>query len=175
MQDFTEYFNGLHPAIQVEVNPLVPQQLINQYLQGGRVTKLRFVRFSIPADVTDAYDAGGHVEEEGHVELVVSARRNRRLPIIGRVRDVIDGRRNVREMVELHDFEYDTVKVEIEMEGSRRTIDLSDVMKLRAYYEVTSELQIGPNGHPVFNSIDGVARDLMGGLLDSLGTGGSNV
>ena len=63
LNDFIEYFKLLHPAIQVEINPLVPQQLIDQYLENGRITKVRFVRFSIPTDVTDAYDGLGHVEE----------------------------------------------------------------------------------------------------------------
>lgn len=78
-------------------------------------------------------------------------------------------------MLEIRGFEYDTVKVEIEMDGNRRTIDLSNLMKLRAHYDITREVQIGTNGHPVFSSIDGVAKQLVDDLLNSMGTGSSNV
>ena len=72
-------------------------------------------------------------------------------------------------MIELQDFDYDNVKVEIELAGSRKTLDLSNIMKLRAYYDITSELVVGPDGHPVFSSIDGIAQDLMGSLLSTIG------
>jgi len=173
--DFIDYFHQYHPSIDVEFNPLVPQQLVTQYLQGGRVTKLRFIRFSVPSDITDAYDRGGHEEEAGYIEFVVHARRNRRIPIISRIRDVVDGRRQVSNMIEIRGFEYDSVKVEIEMEGNRRTIDLSNLMKLRAQYDVTPDIQIGANGHPVFSSIDAVAKRLLEDLLSSMNAGGSNV
>ena len=175
LQDFTQYFKEFDSTIQVELNPLVPQRLIDQYLQKGRLTKVRFIRFEIPSDVTDAFDGGGHVEESGHTELVISAGRNQRLPLLDRFRDVVNRRRHVSQMIELHDFDYETVKVELEVAGSRRTVDLSNLMKLRAYYDITSELEVGTNGHPVFVSIDGIARDLMGRTLDTLGTDGADV
>ena len=175
LQDFTQYFKEFDSTIQVEINPLVPQNLIDQYLQDGRLTKVRFIRFAIPTDVADAFEGGGHIEESGHTELVVSAGRNQRLPLLGRIRDVVNRRRDVNEMIELHDFGYETVKVELEVAGSRKTVDLSNVMKLRAYYDITSELEVGTNGHPVFTSIDGIARDLMGRLLDTLRTDSANV
>ena len=168
LNDFIEYFKSSYPTIQVEINPLVPQQLIDQYLENGRLTKVRFVSFSIPSDVTDAYDGLGHVEESGYVEYIVHAGRNRGLPLWGMVRDALSGRRNVSEMIELRDFDYDKVKVEVELAGSRKTIDLSDIMRLRANYDITSEIEVGSNGHPVFSSIDGIAQDLMGSLLATL-------
>ena len=131
LQDFTQYFKEFDSTIQVEINPLVPQNLIDQYLQDGRLTKVRFIRFSIPADVTDAFEGGGHIEESGQTELVISAGRSQRLPLLDRIRDVVNRRRGVSEMIELHDFDYETVKVELEVGGSRKTVDLSNIMKLR--------------------------------------------
>ena len=175
LQDFAQYFKQFDSTLEVEINPLIPQSLIDQYLHDGRLTKVRFIRFAIPADVANAFDAWGHVEEPGYTELVISARRNQRLPLLGRFHDVVNGKRDVNEMIELHDFKYDTVKVELDLAGSRRTVDLSDIMKLRAYYDITLELEVGANGHPVFASIDGIARDLMSKVLHSIGTRDADV
>ena len=174
-RDFARHLKFVDSKVQAEINPLVPQQLIDQYLQGGRLTKVRFIRFAIPSDVTDAFDAGGHVEEDGRVELVISARRNRSIPLLGPIRDVVTHKRRVNEMIELRDFDYDNVKVELEIGGSRRTLDLSNITKLRANYDITRELKVGTNGHPVFASIDAIAKDLMGTLVDALEPDGVNI
>ena len=168
LRDFVKYFEGSFPDLKVEINPLIPSQLIDQYLQNGRLTKVRFIRFHIPSDVTDAYDTGGHVEELGRVELSVWAGRNRGLPVVDRVREVLNGRRNINEMIELSSFDYDNVKVEIDLGGSRRTLDLSNVMKLRAHYDISSEVKVGADGHPEFGSVDGIARKLLSSLEASL-------
>ncbi len=174
MQDFSNYFGNLYPNLMLEINPLVPQQLIDQLMGNGELTKVRFVRFDIPNDITDAYEGGGHVEQLGHAELVILARRNRRIPLLDRVRDVLARRRQVNEMVEIQDFDYDTVKVEIQLGSSKRTVDLSDVMNLRSNYDVTDDLEIGADGHPLFDSIDGVARELLEELMQGIGAGENN-
>ena len=172
LQDFRKYFEMLSPQMLIEINPIIPQGFIDQYLRDGRIKKVRFVRFEIPSDITDAYEGGGHTEVPGYAELAISAGRDQSLPLLGRIQDVLDGRRSVNDLIELHEFDYDTVKVEMEFAGSRKTVDLSNVMKLRAYVDITSELEVGLDGHPVLASVDRIATDLMNSVLVTLGTGG---
>lgn len=168
-QDFAPYFERVCPNDRIVLSPLVPEQMINNYIENGQLTKVRFIRHAVPQDIADAYDAGGHVQEEDHVELVILPGRGRRIPLLGRLAEVIQGDRNVNNLIELEDFDYDNVKVELEVAGSHRTLDLSDVMRLKAHYDITGDLEIGQDGHPVFASIDQIARGLMNGLLDNLG------
>lgn len=167
--DFNNYFASQCPNFSIEVNPLIPEQLVSQYLHDGRITKIRFIRFSIPRDVADAYDVQGHVEEEGYTELVVSARRNKHIPILGRIHEFLNGNRELRGLIELQNFEYDTVKVEVEINKNHRTIDLANLHKIRAYYDITEEVQISDSGHPSFDSIDTVAMRLLGDLSEAIG------
>ena len=115
------------------------------------------------------------MEGNGHIELTVVAGRGWRIPLKNPIRNVLGGSKNVREMVELQNFEYDNVKVELDVAGSRRTLDLSNIMKIKAHYDITEELQVGSNGHPIFDSIDGIARNLMDDLLENLGGQDSDV
>ena len=171
LKDFAEYFEKSDPDFKVLFNPLVPQQLINEYLQNGRLTKMRFIQFGLPSDLSDFYDAGGHVETEGTAELVFSPGRGQSIPMLNWLREVLNGRREMQEMIELRGYEYDNVKVELDVRGSKKTLDLSDVLKIRANVDITSDIRIDDDGHPVFSSIDRVARDLMGSLVAELGTG----
>ena len=175
LKDFAEYFEESNQGVKLVVNSLVPQQLVNEYLQNGRLTKIRFISYGLPSDLADAYDAGGHVENEGTAEIVILPKRGQSLPFRKRLLDVFDGKREIREMVEFTDHEYDNVKVEIDVGGSKKTFDLSNVMKMRAYVDITSNVHINDDGHPEFTSIDTIAHDLLNRLLAELGTGSRDV
>ena len=175
LQDFRDFFEETYPNLRVSFNSLVPPELLNEYLKDGRLTKVRFIRYAIPPDLTDAYDNLGHVEEEGTAELAFTPKRGEGIPLLGRVQDVIGGKRKVTEMVELPDFEYENVKVELYVGESRKTLDLSNVMKMSAYVDVTPDIQLGRDGHPTFDSIETVARELMSSLVAKLGSGWSDV
>ena len=93
---------------------------MSEYLLNGRLTKIRFIRYSLPSDLADAYDTGGHSEIEGTAEIVIRPSRGQSLPLKNRIRDALEGRREIREMVELTGYEYDNVKVEIDVRGSKK-------------------------------------------------------
>ena len=170
LKDFNNFFSSQCPGYKIEINPLVPERLINQYLNEGRITKIRFVRFGMPTDFADAFNIHNqvHVEQEGNTELVVSAGRNSSLPIVGTIMNFINGRRELRRLVELQNFEYDNIKLQVIINKNPRTIDLSHLSRLRAYYDITDDVQIGENGHPVFDSIHNIAEHLLGDLVETM-------
>ena len=169
--DFAKYIEESDRSVTVVVNPLVPRQMVEEYLRNGRLTNIRFIRFGLPSDLADAYDTGGHEEFEGTAELVIRPKRGQSIPLVNRIRDVLAGRIKIVEMVELINHEYDNVKVEIDVMGSKKTLDLSDVMKMRAYVDITSDVRIKDDGHPDFDSIDTVAQRLLRSLLGQMGMG----
>ena len=169
--DFIRFFGESFPEIRVEVNTLVPKSSIDQFLQDGRIVEARFISHRIPSDVIDVYeDTDGPQEEDGTVEYVIKARRNRRIAgrLASGVRAVYSGDQRVNEMMELKDFEYDNVKVRFELNKKYRTFDLSDFMKLRVSYEITDRVNLGQDGHPEFNSIDSLAVEYLEDLQSTL-------
>jgi hypothetical protein len=64
---FETFIRGRCQACDLEIERLVPEELLNSYFQDARVTKLRFVRFKVPADIADAFREG--VSEEVTLEL----------------------------------------------------------------------------------------------------------
>jgi len=166
--NFIDYFESYYPQIALLIYPLVPLDLITEYLTNGRVTKVRFIKFSIPSDMADFIEHG-HDEEGGQVEYVIKARRNGRIPIVDRLLNLVQRRGEVRSFYEIRDFEYDNIKVEVDINGRRRIIDLSHLERLSTYYDITENIEIGANGHPVFESIHEVAAGLLNDLSTSIG------
>lgn len=167
--DFCAYFSNKCSDASVKMYPLTSESLIDEIVKNCRVRKVRFIKFTMRRDIADAYDRQVHEEEQGHLELAVIAKRDGSVPILGRLRQFVQGHRKMNRLIEIKDFPYDTVKVEVEFGGRRRTVDLSRFRKLRAYYDVTTQVQTGANGHPVYESIDAVASQLLSGLMEEIG------
>lgn len=167
-RDLDTYMNDTKPDFRVRLNPVIAPDIWRAYLRDGRLLSISFVRFEVPEDVADALD-GGHVEEIGRVEYVVHAVRRGRVPLEGRIREFLEGKRTWNHLIEITGFEPEAVKVVVEYDGSRRTLELSEPERLRALYDVSDEVTIDPKtGHPTFESIDELARswteDLRGQL-----------
>lgn len=173
LKDFTDFFNNIYPDFRIELNPLVPEKLIDQLLNKGRITKIRFIRFGLHADITDVYDTQDHKEDIGYTELVVSAKRNKNISISGRIQEFLKGEKELNSLIELRNFEYDNIKLGIDFKKNHRTIDLSNLHKLRAYYDITDDVTVGDNGHPSFDSIDYLAKHLIEDLFEAIGIEGS--
>lgn len=166
--NFIDYFESSYPQIALAIYPLVPLDLITDYLTNGRLIKVRFIKFSIPSDMADFIEQG-HDEEGGQAEFVIKARRSGHIPIIDKLLDLVQRRGDVHSFYEIRGFEYDNVKVEVDINGRRRTIDLSHLERLRTYYDITEDIEIGTTGHPVFESIHEVAAGLLRDLSTSIG------
>ena len=163
--NFSDYFNSLYPRFRIEINPLVPEYLINKYLKDGRIIKIRFIKFGMPTDIADRYRNNDHDEIKGTTQLVVTAGRNGDIPIYGDVIKFLKGEKRLNRLVELADFEYENVKVDVSINNKPKVIDLGNDFKIRPYIDITDEVEInGENGHPKFDSIDKIANELMNDL-----------
>ncbi len=148
------------------INPAIPKQVLDQYLSKGRLTKIKFVQFGLPADIADVVLSDGHQEQEGYIEFSISARRNGSFPppVLERLREVLSGKRKMKSIIELRkqDFEYDNVKVEIvDSRNNRRIVDLSKLDDFKSYYDITNDVYTGSDGHPSFESIEKISMEIL--------------
>jgi hypothetical protein len=163
-----EYLGDRFSDLRLDIRPLVPQEWIDQFLGDGRIVRVRLIRFGIPSDIADRYDVG-HQEEEGKAEFSITAKRGRHIPLLGRIRDVLAGELPLQSFLEVPGFQYDQVKVEFELGGKRRMIDLLHPDNFWPSIDVTEDVKLDERRHPVFESIDDVARSLASEIRESIG------
>ncbi len=171
MTDFEKYFSDqLFDDLRVRINPLAPGKVIDQYLsRDGRVTAIRLIQFNVPDDIASLYQNKKDAIKDVYTEFIIHAKAKKKLPIFGRLTEFLEERRKASDLVEIHGIEPNIVKLNIEFQGRPRTIDLGNINEMRAYYDITDEVKTGANGHPVFESIDAIARELLGELNVLLG------
>jgi len=174
--NFTQHLKAkISDEYILEINPLVPKGLIKEYIN-GRFIKLRLIKQGYPKDIIDIPpDAIPDDNEfDGESELILSAPKNGILPyhIRSMFSTNLDKFLNsddvsVGSIIEVKNFDYDNIKMQVRVGNSYKTINLSDMGKLR-YYEDISGINLNANGHPKFDIIDSVAKSLLKDLAMSI-------
>jgi hypothetical protein len=152
------HFNELFDEYQMSLDPVLPADVFSEYLNKGTVQKITFIKMGLPTDITDILE-GGNQQLTGKTEFVLTASRNRSLPLkrsILRDRDPIQ---KVQDLYELKDIDYTNVRVQVALGKNRRNIDLG-----RKYtsplYDISDEVVIGTDGNSTYESMSGAFESL---------------
>lgn len=74
--------------------------------------------------------------------------------------------------VELLGYQFDDVRVQLDVDGKTRTVNFSKPQGIRPEYDITDEVALETtSGHPDFESIDAIARDILEDVQHHLGIG----
>lgn len=183
VDSFNQYFsNRFSNEYSLEIDPLVPKNLIKSYIQ-GRIVKIRLIKQGFPRDIFDVSSDGLPNDEDfdGNCELVLSSSRNGHLPTkirsmlsknIDKFLDSDDAA--VGSLIEVKNFTFDNVKIQVRIGNSYRTVNFSDTNRLR-YYEDVSGLEVDTNNHPKFDIIDTRAKAFLKDIAISIWGGDINV
>jgi hypothetical protein len=151
--------------ITLRINQLVPREYVQDYLKKGRLLSVSFTQFKVRRDFADQWAHGSKEEDYGRTEFVIHAKRKGFLPLSKKLKEVISGDREISKMIEIKNFDYDAVKIQVDLEGKLRTIKLDKLDKIRAYYDIDQEVKIGKNGHPEYKTIDDFSKKLLRALI----------
>jgi hypothetical protein len=159
---FLRHFAVERPDFSINIEPAVPRDLVEQYTGAGAVVKkIRFFQHRLPRNFEDRYANADDAVESAYSEYIIHAKREG-LPIIRQVRAAVENRAGaIGRLLEMAPVASQRVKVSIEVNGKPRTLEVGETTKMRAYYDITREVQLGNNGLPVFDSIDGIAHGLL--------------
>jgi len=164
------WFEPEFPGYRLRLHPLAEPGDLEKYKE-GQVETVRFIGYDVPSDIADALNTANK-KFDGHVELVISARRGSFLNVKDRIRRFFNKEVELNKFIALKEtkFKYQDVKLKTKVGRSRRTVSLGALKLLRSYYDITDDVTIdGATGHPAFDSIDNLARGLAGRIKKSLG------
>ncbi len=163
-KDLYEYLKILNDELLLEINSIVPQSQLHQIL-GGSIKKIRYIKFSIPDDIADDLDLSDHNEEEAQLEMVVKLKNN---IYPDWIRRILNGQADYANFIEIIGIEFDRIKLEVKLGNKYKTIDLSDLAKIRANFDITNNVEFNDDGHPTLESIRSEALDLLPEIRESI-------
>ncbi len=170
----TKYLKGKYPYLQLDFNPYVSKELAQQFINDGSIQEYTLTRYSLPPDVADQLGMAEHVEDVMSISLVIKAKRKRKLEINDRVKGFInDPNARVFDAKPLKDLGFDgehKSKIKVKFGNNIRTMDLSDTGQIRPYYDIDAIVDKDEaTMQPVFKSIDTIANNYLGDLINELG------
>lgn len=165
---FLPYFNTRFPNYSVKISKAVPAVVLEQLLAKAHVKAFRFVKHQASTDICDALHALDQDGATSEIEYVVKAKRRGFFgtldPLKKEFKKPVP---NFKSIVEIPNFDYDTIKVDIDMAGKRRSIDLGNIMRISGTIDITDEVETDDSGHPTKDSFVKVAKQLARTLMGS--------
>lgn len=161
------YFSNRFPSFTLEVSRVVPKVVLETILSQGSLKTIRLIKKSLPSDIADALSESDR-ERVQDVELVIHSKRRSCFSNLDWLMRVIDGKARPSEIVTIPSFEHDNIKLEIEIDGRIRTVDLGNTAKLSSNIEIAN-IMAGLNGHPNLDDWLREADELASGIAKSWG------
>lgn len=168
--DFLAYMENFRDDLVFQLEPLIPAGVVDAIRSSEEIKSVRFIKFSLPSDITDDLDPDRQLaEDDGVLELAVKAKRGSHLPMVDRFLSWLRGNQPLGEVIQIQGVEFDQVKLEVDVAGRTRTVDIGDFGRVRGQVDITDEIELDASGHPTFDSIDSVARGFLDDMHRQLG------
>ncbi len=153
----------------IDLQPVMPKALLQKLMKGGRITEVRIVKHEIPGDVADIFN-GKNKAIEGEFEWVLRPRGDGKIlgGVFSEYLKKKDG--TIADHVIIEDFDYQEVKVEIEVgDGRRRIVNFANLNSLKATFDVSDQVEPGPDSYPTFKSLKLASAKIMKEIGDGIG------
>lgn len=163
-----KYLKNNFDEVLIELNTLVSKELARNFIERGSIKEISLKKYKMPSDIADKLGLNIQNEDLHLMELRLVSKPKKYFSINDKVKKFIsDPNAKLFEIQELKRLgfigEYKT-SIRAKLNGTYRTIDLSDTGEIRPYYDIDREVEKNKNGHPFFNSIDNIAKDLINDL-----------
>lgn len=162
-----ERFRLEHNDFGLRIDTAAPADVIRQTIENGRITTARFVKRRPERDQFDRLGEYLSDPSEGRLETVIAGNRTGGL-IKRNFERVINREADARSLLTFDHKEYDTLKVEVDLGGRRRTIDVREQSIGRVLYDVTDQVRYR-DGQPTPATLSRAALELVHDLESATG------
>lgn len=162
-----EAFQASTSSHVLQIAQVLDEDALNELLDQGEIKKIRFINFAPPEDIADAVNEICTEDEEGEIEIQIRPKRKGRLSNAKRELEKFLGHASTGVFATLGD-QYEKLKVEVEIDGKKRTVNFSNPSDFHMDMDITDEVDMQQGGHPDFDELDDLAKSVVRDLLEKL-------
>lgn len=171
--DLRSHFGSL--GFTARFATLTDNDLLNAYLTHGNVNEISVIHHAEAADPRDAIKRsrinGERPPAGTKMAITFSQRNGFAADFLRTAASVFHKTRNANELVEVYGLENpEEVAFSIEMEGKSKLFRLMHPQEIGVQYDVTGDIKYDADNHPVFDSIDRLAREWCKSLMRKVNT-----
>lgn len=153
--------------LKLDLKSFTPEKTIKKYLERGVLKKIRFVSYKLPTDKLEILD--GYEPEDGYVELKYQINKEKgKVTNLQKLKNSIVKKSNESQTyphIIGNDLETDDIKIEVELNGSKRTFSINHLENTTPSRDITDELEYGEDGHRTFESIHKKGKEYASDIL----------
>ena len=154
---FKTFLCDKYEGLNIDISTIAPIQYIRGVMKNGFLNKLRMLKFVAPRDTNArlGVNEGIDVKEERiFSNLTGFIERNRDL-ILNR----IERGNDLREIINLEDFDYDELRMEFKIGKSVKTLNLTNLDRIVITIELNNENLNIVDGHPTHDSLINIIKE----------------
>lgn len=151
----------------MDIKPLVSKQLIEKFFDNGVLQQISFKKtlnnrtIAAPSDKTPILTG-----DDYYTEYNIVAKRRKKLGLIKRLQAHIAGNDKLDDLVAIENFDYNEVMVTLKLENHNRTISLSGLDNIGAFFDISDEVKIDQGtGLPEFKSVSFASKRVLDDVL----------
>ena len=159
-QILKSHFDVHHDNYTIHVSKIFNREMARRALRRSPIQRVRCIRRLSPKDQADVV-LNGRSYDEGEIELILKSAGGNPFGLRDAVLDVLSGSRRINEVMEFENIDFNQVKVEIEVQGRTRTLNLAAPDKLDTSFDISDDIEFDPvDGHPELESIRAYSTEL---------------
>jgi hypothetical protein len=145
----------------------VEDEIVKNFIEKGKYNSINISRKNLPRDLCDKYLGGYEENGEYELELTIKAKKGADFTEVTKKKiltsmEKYDGFFNTKEFNDIGFDDTTTLKVNSTYDGTTKTIDLSETLRIRPYY--TIDVSLDSKGFADFDSIRNEAIGLLKGF-----------
>lgn len=166
--DFNAYLQQNQINAKVDLYPILPRKVAEQYLQKGRICKIRMIKHNSPKILDTYYEDNVNENDIGTLEYVIKPKKSSLSYVTSKLKKYFNNEVKVNQIIEMQHIEYDNMKLEVSIGKKIRTINLNDLSTLTGEINISNEVELDLDGHPNHLSILNIAKDIINEYIETI-------
>lgn len=155
INNFLKKINCTHLKIKIE--PFLPEKLLDKFATESHVRKIRYLSYKLPKDKTDILDE--YEPNEGYAEYVIHIKKEKSKNHHRLLKKILKKEKyNSETLMRNIDIPVDDIKLELELDKTKRTFSIGNLSKTQPSTDITYILNTGEDGHRTFESIHNAGK-----------------
>jgi hypothetical protein len=164
---FSKSMKAKYDTLMVDFDPLLTKELMKAFTSKGAIKEVVLRKYNLPSDVTDKLHLTQYASSILGMELRFITKKNKFFSGLSVNKFINDSNTHFYTAQTIKGMGFDNnfkVSVVSSYKGNKRTIDLSESLQIRPYYDIHEEVKL-EKGHPTFESIHTATKTLLAEII----------
>lgn len=143
-----ESYKNKEHEYKLKLDQIVPTQFVKELLSKNTINKIELIAYKQPEDRTNLLEDGFEYE----TKKMVFSKIRKANSLMDKISDFLDAQKKITDVIEFPEFEYNDIKIELNLGQRKRMLDLGKIDKTQIKINLPDEIK-NIDGHADINML----------------------